>query len=94
MTSKKAPPGSDWRILHYSPRGYRKGEVVSLDCTSTSQKENRLSHRSVFDELVISPWLHVEQMDSRGWFVQVCDRAFWVCIGRDGKAKITYEEVR
>jgi hypothetical protein len=38
--------------------------------------------------------LHAEMMNDRSCFITVCDRCFWVHVGRNGVAKITYEETR
>ena len=46
----------------------------------------------ILDEVVIvsgkTCWLHVEQMDRRTWFVELCGRKVMVTIGRDGKPKM------
>ena len=40
-----------------------------------------------FDELVVSQWLHVEQMDTGTWWMAVGGVVLWVTVDRDGRPK-------
>lgn len=53
-----------------------------------------LADRGVFDELVIDDWFHLEQMDTRAWWMEVAGLALWVRIRRNGTAEITFTEAR
>jgi hypothetical protein len=43
-----------------------------------------LRNRGIFDELVIDEWLHVEQMDTRHWWMRVGGTHINIWIARDG----------
>ena len=64
------PPGSRWRVLAWK-RGGR--ERVALE------------NEGEFDELVVSPWLHVERMNRREWWAQVGDAYVSVSLPRRGR---------
>lgn len=66
MAKRKPRPGSSWRLKTDMPNG---------DPCIDIQSEGH----SILDEVVISPWLHVEQMDEDQWWVRIGDREFFVC---------------
>ena len=74
---KRAKPGSQWRVLADGP----KGENVNLGPLSMTK-----GPASIFDELVVDQWLHVEQMGPREWWMMIGDARVWVEVGRDGRA--------
>ena len=81
--TKSPTPGSRWRILTHG-RG-----AAFLNLTSGEAP-------SVFDELVIDDWFHLEQMDGRRWWMAVSDgqggrHVLRIRIDRNGKAHITHE---
>jgi hypothetical protein len=41
---------------------------------------------SVFDELVVDQWFHMEQMDSGLWWMSIAGVVVHVNVNRDGKA--------
>ena len=96
---KRIQPGSVWR-LKYDDAPERIGgmlgtshSLISADyrrmsLTSGAPGDQRVQRPSIIDEVVISPWLHVEQMDSRTWFVELCNRKVMVRIDKNGKAKL------
>ena len=45
---------------------------------------------SVFDELVIDDWFHLEQMDTRLWWMRVGDYHLWVRIPAKGDPIVTH----
>ena len=47
---------------------------------------------SQFDELVVDRWLHIEQMDSRAWWMQIGDHTLWVKVNADGTGVVTMIE--
>ena len=97
--SKRTQPGAVWRIK-FDDAPERIGgmlgnshSLLSADSprrplTSGAPGGQRLQRQSIIDEVVISPWLHVEQMNSRTWFVDLCGRKVMVTVGRDGKAEL------
>ena len=99
-TSKAPPPGSQWRTLAWTEKS-RPVATKSKDYDRfgtigeyQEHQECRLTMRTVLDEVVISPWLHIEQMGTRSWFVKVAGRCLWVSVDKHGKARITGEETR
>ncbi len=72
---KKPKIGSNWRTLVELDNGQKIG------CKGNGD--------SVFDELVIDSFLHVEQMNTNQWWMQVGDAAIWVTIDRKGEAKLS-----
>lgn len=81
--------GSRWRILAHGRKGpvrlysrnYRpRGSLGELP-------DPQAPHESVFDELVIDDFFHVEQMDTRTWWVRIGDEMLMFTVGRDGKVK-------
>lgn len=88
----KTPPGSSWRVLaknrtmsfdlyskHHenSPPSRREGDV--------SVEFRRLDFPSVFDELVIDDWFHLEQLDPNTWFIGIGENKAQIVIDQDGK---------
>lgn len=90
--------------LHYgrayhvssSPRGQQRGEATARamrerkpdarpqhDWTTYTVLEN-----TEFDELVISSWIHLEQMDSGRWWMNVGGVTVNVTADRDGRPKV------
>lgn len=45
-----------------------------------------------FDEIVVSPWLHIERLDHRKFFVSIGNRREWLTVNRDGSVTIGYTE--
>lgn len=85
---RKKPPGSRWRILAWAGERQHK-----LDLDSRA-------FPSVFDEIVIDDWFHLEQMDARTWWMAVSGvgqdgkrvrETLWIRIRRDGVAIITHD---
>ncbi len=69
-------PGHHWRILAHG-----KGESFEVK-----------GRRDLcFDELVIDHWLHIEQMDSRVWWMRVGDAVLWVTVQRSGNVRVSVE---
>ena len=69
-------PGARWRTLAHTLVGGRAIE------DSWEQHDD-----SVFDELVVDRWLHVEQMTDTTWWMNVAGVTVWVHVTRDGRAK-------
>ena len=57
-----------------------------------------LENQGVLDEVVIDQWFHLEQMDTRRWWMRLGDARISINIDEDGKAHVdiergSYEEV-
>lgn len=88
MMPRQPPPGARWRIL-------ANGNAEQISLRSRDYEANTGGHpeRTIFDELVVDHWLHLEQMDRNAWWLMVGEMRIWITVGRDGKAKrITIEE--
>lgn len=70
-----ARPGSVWRVLAHRADG-----------TTVEIHDD-----GVFDELAVFPWLHIEQMSERQWWMQVGDAAIWIDLPRRGELIVTVE---
>lgn len=68
----RAKPGTRWRV---------KADMENGRFTSHSQ-----GHGKEFDELVVDDWLHVERMDTRDWWINLCGIRIWVTLPRDPKS--------
>jgi hypothetical protein len=65
-------PGGSWRVL---ARG-DNGEPIEPLTSGT------------FDELVVDHWLHIEQMDTRVWWLRVGDARLMATIEADGRVVV------
>jgi len=83
-------PGRAWRILAYGPGPYDSIQTGTL----TGATEKARAKGSVFDELVIDDWLHLEQMDTRLWWLCIGDRDLVVAISvpRKGPVEVRVTE--
>lgn len=63
--------GAPWRLLAHTPDGK---ETHDLEVPGT-----------VFDELVVGKWIHIEQMDTNRWWMNIGGVTVWVTASRDGK---------
>lgn len=73
-------PGSDWSLTYDLPFGHQK-----------TRSSAHLGDPTVFDELVVDRWLHVEQMDDDEWSILVhCEDGsqvlVFVAVGPSGMA--------
>lgn len=67
-------PGASWRVLAWANRG---------------RTERSMKNEGVFDELVLDDWLHLEQMDTRHWFLLLPgERRISIRIPRDPKKPV------
>ena len=74
------PCGSVWRTLASKwIRGPMYGDRV----------EAKSDGDSVFDELVIDDWFHLEQMDVRTWWIGIGDAHIWVHVPISGPPEIS-----
>ena len=48
----------------------------------------RLENAGVFDELVVSPWLHLEKMSRDLWWLRLGEHGFDITVDADGKAEV------
>lgn len=87
MSKRKPPIGSRWRILAHSLRG-TQFDIRSSDYPNSANRSVDIPVRTIFDELVIDGWLHIEQMDRDTWLICIGDENRMVRIGRDGKVTV------
>lgn len=102
--SEATPPkglkraGSRWRILVHQmlPKGKCgsswdfSGEAGPDSATLTDGFLHRRTHLpgTEFDELVVGSWLHVEQMDTGCWWMNVGGVTVWVDVHPDGRPAV------
>lgn len=78
--------GGRWRLLVH-------GRDVSHDVSAANpgqDSEYRQAHhlpRTEFDELVVGSWLHIEQMDTGFWTINIGGVHVHVWADRDGRPK-------
>lgn len=99
MSGKLRRPGGRWRLLvhEYLGRvpGQREGVAglahhVVPDAKGTPDSEFSRTHvlpGTEFDELVVGRWLHVEQMDTGVWWMNIGGVTVHVTADRDGRPK-------
>jgi hypothetical protein len=75
-------PGYKWRLLAHGQRPNKIAGPLSIESGGATQ----------FDELVVDDWLHIEQMDTRVWWMRVGETTFDIRIDRKGQARITLTE--
>jgi hypothetical protein len=46
-------------------------------------------NQGVFDELAIDSWFHLEQMDTRQWWLGIGEHGFDITIDKKGKPTLT-----
>jgi hypothetical protein len=93
-------PGRSWRILAWGKDPVHASSTpelrASLSKTCKSLRENWLIfdgppwRNTVFDELVIDDWLHLEQMDTDLWWLNLGDRDLivWIEVPKKGPIRI------
>lgn len=90
--------GGRWRLLAHEwvgaqPDGttYGTAHHVTNDPTDRDCGPHSITHTlpvsTEFDELVVGQWLHVEQMSTGVWWMNVGGVTLWVTADRDGRAK-------
>lgn len=97
--------GGRWRILVHERLGRRRSGGVAYGTAhsigSTPQmaggdgeyRRAQVLPGTEFDELVVGRWLHVEQMSSSVWWMNVAGISINVTVSRDGKPQdVTLEE--
>lgn len=103
MSKRAFWPGFNWRVLaHKRTKPLHHG--YATDSWSTYAGQRWAEHQPLLegdwelDELVIDDWLHIEQMDTRTWWMRVGNqdgkcKVVWVTVDRDGVADVrTYDE--
>ena len=75
-------PGFKWRVLAWKLGDrYRNAEKYDVRFAPKD--------RMKFDELVIDDWFHIEEMNSRHYWMQVCDLHINVVVPSRGKPYIS-----
>lgn len=99
-------PGYRWRILAHRDKGESVSIVSAWTRRAAdrwwkkampgqkrpaAEREQVVREPSCFDELVIDNWFHLEQMDSRTWWVCVAGYHIWVRIPTKGEPIVTHD---
>jgi hypothetical protein len=66
------PCGRSWRVLAWNGDG----------------KPVNVENAGAFDELVVDGWFHMEQMQSRAWWMQIGEVHLWIKIDGAGAARV------
>jgi hypothetical protein len=74
-------PGLSWRVL------------VHDEARNVPLEEHSDRRRWRFDELVVDHWLHVEQLNTRVWYLQVGDHQMSIEVKRDGSVVLRHYEL-
>ena len=74
---KRRIPGYRWRTLAW----HDDGEKIEQEYDGTEGV--------CFDELVVDEWFHIEQMDTRDWWMQVGDLHINIHINPDKTTEVT-----
>jgi hypothetical protein len=78
----KEKPGSRWSLTARNPR------IAHGILSVAGEPGDNL----VFDELWLSrPYIHVEQMSKRMWFIAVGDYKLWATVNKDGTTSVSIE---
>jgi hypothetical protein len=95
-------PGSPWRLLAHEWLGPRPGGPhyglsyhVSNnppDYPPGDWRRDHILEGSEFDELVVSKWLHLEQMDTGSWWMVAGGVTINIRVDRDGRTKAVLVE--
>lgn len=88
--------GTRWRLLVHEwigpqPDGTTYGDAHHVTNKPGSERRWSVHHElpanTEFDELVVDRWLHIEQMDTGKWWMNVGGVVLWVDVDRDGRPK-------
>jgi hypothetical protein len=72
-------PGSHWRTLSWTDKPGDEPEAI---------EHSSADEPSIFDELVIDDWFHLEQMTRRRWWMRIGDLVVWVKVAKDGRVHV------
>jgi len=82
MTARRRT-NTRWRLLaHHVDAAGAIGATVDI--------RSELNGPSVFDEVVVDHWLHVEEMDAGRYWMNVGGLVIWVTVTRDGRPTRVY----
>lgn len=81
------PPPTSLPGSEWRISAFKNGEKVEV------------ADQGVLDEVVIQPWLHLEQLDEREWWMRLGDARILINIAADGQVQVDvergyYHEVR
>ncbi len=88
--------GSRWRLQVHEWTGRKKnspilyGTTHNVSSAAGEDSEHSRHHQLEgcdFDELVVSNWLHIEEMDVGLWWMEVGGVTLFVCADRDGNPR-------
>lgn len=85
--------GAKWRLLVHRNIGqgpksdlayHVQSDAIPGRDDSEHSKAVVLPHTE-FDELVVGSWIHIEQMNTGTWWMNVAGVVIWVTVDRDGR---------
>jgi len=90
--------GGRWRILVHeripgqkmSGMSHSIGSTAKLAGVADEWRKPQVLANTEFDELVVSPWLHVEQTTSTSWWMNVAGIDINVTVDRYGKPRVVH----
>lgn len=71
--------------------GYRWRTLAHRDGGASVEQRFKPAERVCFDELVVDDWLHIEQMDTRNWWMDLCGIRVSVYLPSNGKPSVLLE---
>lgn len=86
-------PGGRWRLLVHEMNGRNHGRSHDVEPEPPKRKfgEHTVHHQlpgnTEFDELVVGRWLHIEQIDTGTWWMNIGGVTVHVTADRDGRPK-------
>ena len=82
-----------WRILCHTRDGSSAGTWSAGNHATENDSHDDVQPQSTeFDELVVGHWLHIEEMDTRVWWIDIGGIVIWVHVRKDGRPKSVFVE--
>lgn len=93
--------GDNWRILAHAKDGQSidirslanwralKRNLKEMGQPPPVGSDGLVVNDSVFDEVVINPWFHLEEMDAGVWWLTIGGYHLWVRVDAKGNAVVT-----
>lgn len=89
--------GGRWRLLVHDYLGRQKDSPIRYgtshhvqsysDGVAGEHSTKRVLPDTEFDELVVGRWIHIEQMDTGRWWMNVGGVTLWVTADREGRPR-------
>lgn len=79
---RRRTPGMRWRFLAHEAPSKRTNGMYGRKVEYDSETHG--VRPSVFDEIVVDRWLHVEQQDTVRWWANIGGVTIWITVNADG----------